>query len=102
MLHSIFSFKGVDIEFNVMGDGMARGQILVFDHHTTGRTVKLYEPTILRVRAKTVSLTFHQWRMHFLQRALRHQTPFLVVLPCTDQRFPTPLTYPLLPFQIDL
>ncbi len=77
----MLAFKSIDIKLDIMSDGVSGRQILVFDHYSARRTVKLYETAIFRVRTKTVSLPLDQGGVYLLQGTLGHQTTLLVVFP---------------------
>jgi hypothetical protein len=102
MLFSVFPFKCIYIEVYVVGDGMPRGQIFIFDHHAALRTIELNEPAIIRIRAEAILLPVDQWGVHFFQGPFGYKAAFLVTFPGADQGVSTALAAPLFIVKIDL
>ncbi len=95
MLCPLALLQFVNIDLDIVGDGMARGKVLVFNHHTALRAVKFQKPAIVLIRAETVNRAVHHRRMHLFQGFFRHKAALFIVLAGIYQNPATTLTKPV-------
>src|SRR5215831_720182 len=98
----VSGLQGVDVQLDVVAQGMAGRQVLDLDEHRARRAVELDDPAPVPVRREAVPAAGHQRRVHLGRVAGRDQAALLVGVAGVAQVGPAPVAPPALRRQIEV